>query len=585
VSRVNDDLVEPASNAPPPPSAGAGGRGCAARAFAAVVLALALRASGVPPLPVAVRVDDSARLTGAEPLPRGLGTARRRLVFAVALVAWLAFAIGLHPLTLPEEGRYVGVAWEMLRSGDWIVPTQNGMPFLHKPPLFYWLTAASMQVFGTNAGAARFAPLLAALLAAAGFHAATRRRAGAPVAAAALLVLATMPFFFGGAQFANLDMLVAAFIALTIVFAAEAALDLRDGRPHRRALVLAWACAALGVLAKGLIGLVLPGLVLVVWLVTSGQARLILRLISPLGLVVFALIAAPWFIAVQQHHPGFARYFFVYHHFERFTATGFNNVKPWWFFLVALPVLTLPWSLWLVRARVRKSPGDDADRTGWRRLMWVWLATLMVFFSLPESKPVGYAMPMLFPLAYLIAEPALAAWRSGRAGARRLAEASAVGAVALCLAAVFWAGTHYDRDNTAVARALHDLRAPGDPVVFVDEYFFDIPLHARLPDPVPVIADWSEERVAVRDNWRRELAEAAPFAPKLGARLLVDATHGFALRCGKAPLWAVAKPDDDALMAAQGDATRVFAANRAVLWRLAPRPCGPAAPPAPVPSS
>ena len=68
-----------------------------------------------------------------------------------------------------------------------------------------------------------------------------------------------MPFFFGAAQFANLDMLVAAFIALTIVFAADAALALRDGAPHRRALVLAWACAALGVLAKGLIGIVLPG--------------------------------------------------------------------------------------------------------------------------------------------------------------------------------------------------------------------------------------------------------------------------------------------------------------------------------------
>jgi len=323
--------------------------------------------------------------------------------------------------------------------------------------------------------------------------------------------------------------------------------------------------------------------VLVVWLVVSGQARLILRLISPLGLVVFALIAVPWFIAVQLRYPDFARYFFVYHHFERFTATGFNNVKPWWFFLVAVPVLTLPWSLWMVRARVRDVPGDDADRAAWRRLMWIWLVTLLVFFSLPESKPGGYAMPMLFPLAYLIAEPALAAWQSGRVGARRLALASAAGAIGLCLAVMFWAATRYDRDNTAVARALRDLRAPGDPVVFVDEYFLDVPVHARLPDPVPVIADWSEERVAVRDNWRRELAEAAPFAPTLAARLLVDATQGFALRCGKAPLWAVARAKDDAYMAAQGDASRVFAANRAVLWRLAPRTCSSGATPAPLP--
>ena len=126
--------------------------------------------------------DDASRLTLARPLAAGLGIARSHLVGALAMVAWLAFAIGLHPLTLPEEGRYVGVAWEMLRSGDWIVPTQNGLPFFHKPPLFYWLTAASMQLFGTNAAAARFAPLLAASLGGFGFYAVTRRHAGAPVA-------------------------------------------------------------------------------------------------------------------------------------------------------------------------------------------------------------------------------------------------------------------------------------------------------------------------------------------------------------------------------------------------------------------
>jgi len=327
-----------------------------------------------------VPADDAGRLTMAERVPGASGIAGPRVFGAVALLAWLAFAIGLHPLTLPEEGRYVGVAWEMLRSGDWIVPTQDGLPFFHKPPLFFWLTAGSMEVFGANAAAARLAPLLAAMLAAFGFHAATRRRAGAPIANASVFILATMPFFFGGAQFANLDMLVAAFIALAIVFAAETALDLRAGRPHRRSLVMAWLCAALGVLAKGLIGLVLPGLVIVVWLVVSGRARLILRLISPLGLVVLVLIAAPWFIAVQQQYPGFARYFFIYHHFERFTATGFNNAQPWWFFLVAVPLLTLPWSLWLVRARVRTAPGDDGDRAAWRQLMWIWLVTVLVFF-------------------------------------------------------------------------------------------------------------------------------------------------------------------------------------------------------------
>lgn len=508
------------------------------------------------------------------PAPGALGLARPRLVGALAVLGWLAFAIGLHPLTLPEEGRYVGVAWEMLRSGDWIVPTQDGLPFFHKPPLFYWLTALSMQAFGASEAAARLAPLLGAALAVLGFHAVTRRRAGAPVADASVLVLATMPFFFAAAQFANLDMLVAAFIALAIVFAADAALDLRRGQPQRTALLLAWACAALGVLAKGLIGIVLPGLVVVAWLVVSGQARAILRLVSPLGIAVFLLIAAPWFIAVQQRYPGFAHYFFVYQHFERFVASGFNNAQPWWFFIVAVPLLTLPWSLWLVSVRLRARADDDvSDARVWRSLMWTWLVVVIVFFSLPQSKPVGYAMPVLFPLAFLIAEPVLKAWRSGRAGPRRLAVASLAGAVAVCIGAVLWAATRYDRDNTALARTLLAMRAPGDPVVFVDEYFFDIPLHARLAEPVPVISDWHDPTIAERDNWRRELAEAAPFAPARAAAVLVDARRGYALRCGNAPLWAVVKLQDEARVAAQPQATRIVAQNRAALWRLAPQPC------------
>jgi 4-amino-4-deoxy-L-arabinose transferase-like glycosyltransferase len=215
----------------------------------------------------------------------------------------------------------------MLRSGDWIVPTQNGLPFFHKPPLFYWLTAASMQVFGPNAAAARFAPLLGACLAALGFWQTTRRRAGAAVADAAVLVLATMPFFFVAAQFANLDMLVAGFIALAIVFAADAALDLRAGTPHGRAIVLAWACMGLGVMAKGLIGIVLPGSSSSSGSSSRARRGSIPRLLSPLGIAVFALIVVPWFSRAAAV-PGFARYFFIYHHFERFVAAGFNNASP-----------------------------------------------------------------------------------------------------------------------------------------------------------------------------------------------------------------------------------------------------------------
>src|SRR5689334_14106977 len=111
----------------------------------------------------------------------------RAAAFAVALtplevpvlllltVVWLGASAGLRQLSLPDEGRYVGVAWEMLRSGDWLTPTLDGLPFFHKPPLFYWITAASLSLFGLNEWAARAAPIFGGFVAAASLYLFTRR--------------------------------------------------------------------------------------------------------------------------------------------------------------------------------------------------------------------------------------------------------------------------------------------------------------------------------------------------------------------------------------------------------------------------
>jgi 4-amino-4-deoxy-L-arabinose transferase-like glycosyltransferase len=523
-----------------------------------------------------VPADDAPALTTAR-LGHGLAGSSVR-PGALAAFIWLACSIGLRPLTLPEEGRYVGVAWEMLRSGQWLVPTEDGLPFFHKPPLFYWLTAASMQVFGVNAAAARLAPLLGATLGTAGLYFVAKRWAGERVARWAVLVLVTAPFFFAGAQFANLDMLVAAFMALAVLCAAQAALEVRAGRPHRAAVIGAWAAAALGVLAKGLIGVVLPGLVIVAWLLTTRQARTLLALLRPAGPAVFLLIAGPWFVAVQMRYPGFAHFFFVYQHFERFAATGFNNAQPWWFFIATLPLLTMPWSFWLLRASFRARADEAPEAALLRRLMWTWLVVVVAFFSIPQSKPIGYMMAVLFPIAYLVADALARLSRDGAGRAFALAITSVAASALICVALLAYFSLAYDRDNTALARTLLRLRAPGDPVVFVGEYFFDIPLHARLPGPVPVISDWHDPGIAKQDNWKRELAEAAPYAPAVAAAVLVDARQGFALRCGPAPVWVVATSDAESGVAALPGATRVELSHRVALWRVGAGGCAAAEP-------
>jgi len=496
------------------------------------------------------------------------GASAPLLPLAVAVLAWLGFSIGLHPLMLPDEGRYVGVAWEMARSGDWIVPTEDGLPFFHKPPLFYWLAALSIKTWGSTLAAARLTSVCAAWLAVICLHVVLRRRVGTPLANATVLVLVTMPLFFGAAQYANLDILVAACIALTVLFGADAAIATRRHEPAQRSILLAWACAALGVLAKGLIGLVLPGLVLSIWLVATGQSRTILRLLWWPAPALFAAISVPWFVAVQSRYPDFASYFFIHHHLARFAGSGFNNVQPWWFFPLALPLLTMPWSLWLVHARAGIVDADP-ERRALRALMWTWLAVVVLFFSIPQSKPVGYILPALFPLAFLVAEPVLAAWR--KSGPHRLVAASALLATSVCIAGVVWLATRYDRDHASIAATLRELRAPDDAVVFVGDYFFDVPFLAHLREPVPVVADWRPERVAEHDNWRRELAEAANFAPDKAATLLSDSLRS--RPCGGRPIWVLVSVADEAPLLTLPGATRIAQSRQVVLWKVAGETC------------
>lgn len=88
---------------------------------------------------------------------------------------WLMGLAWSRPLTLPDEGRYAGVAWEMLRSHSPFVPLMDGMPYFHKPPLYYWLAQISFALFGLTEWAARLPSLLIAWASVAGIYAFTRR--------------------------------------------------------------------------------------------------------------------------------------------------------------------------------------------------------------------------------------------------------------------------------------------------------------------------------------------------------------------------------------------------------------------------
>ena len=476
------------------------------------------------------------------------------------LALWLLATLGMRPLLLPDEGRYANVAREML-SGGMLVPTLNGLPFFHKPPLFYWLDMAAMQLFGLNAFAPRIGAMLGGWLMGASLFFALRRWHGPRVAATALLVLATCPLFFVSAQYANHDMLVAGLITAAVLALLRAVEQPPQVQPGW--LAAGAALCALAMLAKGLIGVVLPALVLGPWLLVQGRWRQLLGLLHPLGLLVFALVAAPWFVAVQAKFPGFYDYFFMEQHFRRFAQATFNNVYPFWFFMAVLPALTLPWSLWLPRA-LRTAWAGPGARPG--LYLW-WVIAVVGFFSIPSSKLVGYVLPALAPWCVLLAL-ALAHTR------KRLLYALVAGSALACVAIVGGLAWQAPKSNRAVALALAERITALDRVVMVDDYFYDVPFYARLQQPVTIASNWGDPGLPQHDNWRKELFDAARFDPALGRAVLRPLDRLDALLCGAAgTVWFVLRPGEAPRLAALPGVTRVMGFQGTELWRAPAHAC------------
>ena len=443
-----------------------------------------------------------------------IGSPRR---FALIVAAWLIGLAWIRPPAVPDEGRYTDIARWVVLGGDWLIPRLNGLPFIQKPPLYFWLEATGLalgnQLGVTGVLVYRWVSLAAALTTVYAVYRFVRARRDENAARWSAIVLVTSPFFFATAQFASLDMLVSACITCTILFAVQAA-ETRD-RAATRWWLAAYAAAALGVLAKGLIGIVIPGLVFVLWTLFTRQPRLMLAAIQVRGLLLLILIAAPWFVLVEQRMPGFLRYFFIHNHFERYAASGFNNPRGVWFYFALVLGGSLPWALGLVPA-IRSAFSSAFTVTDQaRRIALLGLVASIVvvaFFSVPRSKLPGYVLPSMPALA-LVLGPWCATWKYRRP--------AAIVAMLLCVVLIPAALRASGLDPGRMASELRMEVAATDRVVFWTRYFFSVPLILQRTGPVEVVDDWTAGSAQLPDSWRRELAEGRDFDPARATGVLV----------------------------------------------------------------
>lgn len=436
--------------------------------------------------------------------------------FLWGMLALVLLLLGLavqRPMALPDEGRYGDVGRWMLVSGDWLTPRLDGLPFFHKPPLLHWFQAASMAVFGVHPWSARLVPALHAVLLVGAMYLAARHMAGERVARRAAWMLGTSLTFLVGGQYVNHDMLVAAWMALAIWSFGGALIV--QGTAGRRLAWLGFLACGLGVLGKGLIGVVLPGMVIFVWLFVVRLWPRVTALPWLSGLCLFAVVVLPWFVLAQRQFPGMFDYLIVGQHFRRYTGSTFNNQWPAWFYPAILIGMLFPWALLAawdgLRTALRERLAALRAPDPWVALLWVWLIAITVFFSLPKSKLVGYILPVLPPLTVLAARAWEVRWGSSVRAGRVFALLCTLNVV---LAVVFshQAGQFtLKRSSQDVATVLACRIQPGDAVWVAGGYPYDLPFLANLKQPVVVVADWPSLRRTASDSWERELFEGADF--------------------------------------------------------------------------
>lgn len=326
----------------------------------------------------------------------------RRCLFLILPPAILLFALNLggRDLWAPDEPRAGVIVRELLQDGSWAVLHENGRPYTEKPPLYFWMAAlAALPEGRVTEFNVRLPASLAALAGVAALFSLGRNLFGRRTGALAAIVMATTQSYFMEARWAHPDMLW----AVLLLCAALAFHGAHRSGGDRRWLVAYHLACGLAVLAKGPLGILLPWLAAIVFLIAARDLGFLKRSGWTWGLPLAVLPSALWLLAYRsaagapfpllEALAGIGR---------RFTE-GIHHPKPLFHLFVALPVEFLPWTLVLPGAVVHTFP-----RPGWRTdrdnaYVWAWILVLLAIFGLSAEKRGVYLLPLVPFLALLVA--------------------------------------------------------------------------------------------------------------------------------------------------------------------------------------
>ena len=324
---------------------------------------------------------------------------KRFWILALISIVLLVLPNGLYSAFDKDEPKYLEAAWEMVKTGDYITPYYNYEYRFDKPILVYWLIALGYKIFGINEFGGRFFVSIFGVLTVLLLYWWLQKWKGRDFAFWSSLVLLSLLDFIVMASVAMPDIVLTFFMAASLIFFFEG-----YHRKSEKFYLLAFASSGFATLTKGPVGLALPGLIAIIYLILRRDLLKTLKAIPWLkGFGIYLLIVAPWYVAIlKKHGYQFFKDFIIFHNIHRFTSKVPGHPTEWWYYLANYFWLYLPYAFFFPFALYRVFKEKESITDNILNFSLVWFFTVFGFFQIAHTKLAHYLLPSFPAFAVIV---------------------------------------------------------------------------------------------------------------------------------------------------------------------------------------
>lgn len=332
----------------------------------------------------------------------------KSLIFLILIALFMSF-IGLNSFTLfdVDEAVFAQATKEMFQSGNLITPTYNGENRYDKPILFYWLMAVAYKIFGINEFSARLPSAVAGVLLSASIFLFLRKLISEKAAFFAGLSFTLSIYFFAYSHAAVTDMVLTLFISLSLFS------FYLSYRVHKQYLYGFYIFSALAFLTKGLIGIIFPFTIASLFLLLTKGFKGLWDYVNWKAFVLFLLISLPWYVAqITINGYEFIEYFFIKHHFTRYTGVISGHKGPLFYYIPVLLIGFFPWIVYLpfslkgvfesLKRLLKERIIPNPDQAQVALFAFIWFSFIFLFFSFSTTKLPNYILPSIPAISIIV---------------------------------------------------------------------------------------------------------------------------------------------------------------------------------------